>query len=226
MTSTYLVTAANRGIGLEFAKQLTAAGQRVIATVRSGADAAELRALDVRVEELDVANSASVRALHSKLGEEPIDVLINNAGIYPVKGASFEELEIDEMIETLQVNSLGAMRVTQALLPNLERGSEKKIVHVTSKMGSVEDNSSGGSYAYRMSKSALNMFNKSLSIDLEPRGFACVVVHPGWVQTRMGGSGAPTTVEESVSGLMRVIDGMSHESNGAFFDYQGTRLPW
>ena len=169
---------------------------------------------------------ASVRALHSRLGDEPIDVLINNAGIYPVKGASFEDLEIDEMIETLQVNSLGAMRVTQALLPNLERGGGKKIVNVTSKMGSVEDNSSGGSYGYRMSKSALNMFNKSLSIDLESRGFTCIVVHPGWVQTRMGGASAPTTVEESVSGLMRVIDDLNAESNGAFFDYQGSRLPW
>jgi len=219
----HLITAANRGIGLEFARQLAAAGESVIATARPGTDVAELEQLDVRIERLDVSDSASAEALAAKLGSEPIDVLVNNAGFYP-KGGAFEELDMDSMLEAFNVNSLGAMRVTQALLPNLRLGKAKKIVQVTSKMGSMIDNNSGGSYAYRMSKAALNMFNTSLAVDLNDDGFCCAIVHPGWVQTRMGGDSAPITTEESVSGLLKVIASLKPTDSGAFFDYAGVRI--
>lgn len=223
--STYLISAANRGIGLEFARQLAARGDRVIATARPGVDVDALEELDVRVERVDVSSTSSVRALAQKLEGEPLDCLVNNAGVYGSK-SSFEELEVDDMIERFQVNSLGAVRMTQAFLPNLRAGSGKKIVSVTSKMGSMADNSSGGSYGYRMSKAALNMFNTSLSNDLAHEGFVCCVVHPGWVQTRMGGSSAPTSVEESVRGLCRVIDELDASKNGGFFDFTGEIIPW
>lgn len=219
----HLVTAANRGIGLEFVRQLTAAGESVLATARPSADVAELEQLDVRIERLDVSDSGSVAALAAKLASEPIDVLINNAGFYP-KGGAFEELDVDAMLDAFNVNSLGAIRVTQALLPNLRLGQAKKIVQVTSKMGSLTDNSSGGSYAYRMSKAALNMFNTSLALDLASDGICCALVHPGWVQTRMGGSSAPITTEESVSGLLNVIASLKPSDSGAFLDYAGVRI--
>ena len=149
--TTILITAANRGIGLEFARQYSSAGVRVIATHRSGADTSELEQLDVKTEEVDVSDSRSVRALAQRLDSEPIDVLINNAGFYEPR-ATFEELEIDRLVESFQVNSLGAMRVTQALLPNLRAGADRKLIQITSKMGSMSDNGSGGSYAYRMSR--------------------------------------------------------------------------
>lgn len=219
----HLITAANRGIGLEFARQLAAAGESVIATARPDADTSDLEQLDVRLERLDVSDSASVAALVEKLGSEPIDVLINNAGFYP-KGGALGELDADSMLEAFNVNSLGALRVTQALLPSLRLGDAKKVVHITSKMGSMSDNGSGGSYAYRMSKAALNMFNTSLAIDLADEGFCCALLHPGWVQTRMGGGGAPITVEESVAGLRNVISSLTSDQSGSFFDYAGERI--
>ena len=222
---TYLITAANRGIGLEFARQLTEAGESVIATARPGADIADLKMLDVRVERLDVSETKSAHSLAQTLESEPIDVLINNAGYYE-KRSEFEELDADTVLDSFSINSLGAMRVTQALLPNLRLGNAKKIVQVTSKMGSVNDNTSGGSYAYRMSKAALNMFNKSLAIDLAGEGFSCIVVHPGWVQTRMGGSGAGIDAKESVAGLRNIISELQTADSGTFFDYSGEQIPY
>lgn len=219
----WLITAANRGLGLEFARQLTAAGESVIATARPDADTSEVEQLDVRLERVDVSDSESVSALVKALGSEPIDVLINNAGFF-LKGGALAELDVDSMLEAFNVNSLGALRVTQALLPNLRLGGAKKIVHITSKMGSMSDNGSGGSYAYRMSKAALNMFNTSLAIDLADEGFCCALLHPGWVQTRMGGDGAPITVEESVTGMRKVISELTFEQSGSFFDYAGERI--
>ena len=222
MTTT-LITAANRGIGLEFARQYSNAGHRVLVTARPGADTSELETLDVRLERLDVADAASVRDFAGRIGDEPIDLLINNAGYYANR-AAFEELDIESLIDSFHTNSLGAMRVTQALLPNLRRGEGKRIVQITSKMGSMADNGSGGSYAYRMSKAALNMFNTSLAIDLAPEGFLCVILHPGWVQTRMGGESAPVAVEDSIAGMRRVIEELTPQTSGRFFDYSGAEI--
>lgn len=225
MGQTYVITGANRGIGLELTRHLIDRGDRVIATARQPILANELQALGVKVEALDVTDPNSVRRFAAGLAREPVDVLLNNAGI-GVGGAPFEKLDIDTMADYFQVNTMGPLRVTQALLPNLRLGKSKRIAQLTSRMGSIDDNESGGAYAYRASKAALNMVNKSLSIELAARGFVCVVLHPGWVQTDMGGNAAPTTVAESVAGLVQVLDDLGPQHNGGFYDFHGQEVPW
>lgn len=222
---TVLVTGANRGIGLEFAKRLKGGGFEVIATARKPVEATELRALGVRVEQLDVTDSASVKALSERLEGVPIDLLINNAGIGGHKAASFAETDFDQIAETFDVNSLGPMRVTQALLDNLVAGEGKTVVQISSAMGSIEGNQ-GGFYGYRASKAALNMLNKSLATELAEQGFVCIVLHPGWVQTRMGGASAPVSPVDSVTGMLNVIGQIQPQDNGHFLDYQGKEIPW
>lgn len=223
--ATVLVTGANRGIGLEFAKQLKAGGFQVIATARKPAEATELRALGVRVEQLDVTDSASVTALSARLEGLPIDLLINNAGISGHNAPSFAATDFDQVGTIFDVNSLGPMRVTQALLDNLSAGEGKTVIQISSIMGSIASNQ-GGYYGYRASKAALNMLNKSLAAELAKQGFVCVVLHPGWVQTRMGGAGAPVLPVDSVSGMLSVIEKLQPQDNGRFLDYQGKELPW
>jgi NAD(P)-dependent dehydrogenase (short-subunit alcohol dehydrogenase family) len=225
MISTYLITGANRGIGLELSRQLRAAGQRVIATARRPEDAGELAALDVRLEELDVTNPGSVSSLVDRLAGEPIDVLINNAG-YGVKDVDLASLDIESLAVFFQVNSLGSLRVTKALLPNLRSGERKIVAQMTSKMGSIADNSSGGAYGYRASKAALNAIHQSLAIDLAGEGFTCVALHPGWVRTEMGGAAAPLDVTESTVGLLRILEGLAPGDSGAFLDFDGNTIPW
>jgi len=223
--STWLVTGANRGIGLEMVRQLVARGDTAIATARRPDDAAALRDLGVKLLPLDVADGASVRRMRELLGDTPIDVLVNNAGVAG-PGRNIADLDLDAVRATLEVNTLGPMRVTQALLPNLRDGTGKKIAHVTSLMGSIADNGSGGAYGYRASKAALNMFNKNLSLELGREGFICVVLNPGWVKTDLGGERAPTAVDDSVRGLLRVIDQVVADDNGTFINHDGRRLPW
>ncbi len=152
-------------------------------------------------------------------------MLINNAGI-GVRGGQLGTLDYDRLMDFFDTNALGALRLTEALLPHLRRGQTRKVMQITSLMGSVTDNTSGGSYGYRASKAALNMLNRSLSVDLAAEGFTCAVLHPGWVQTSMGGSAAPTPVRESVAGLVRLIDGLGPDSSGGFFDFTWQALPW
>jgi NAD(P)-dependent dehydrogenase (short-subunit alcohol dehydrogenase family) len=223
--STYVITGANRGIGLELARQARAAGHDVVATTRHPVKSKELAELDVRMEELDVADPRSVAEFHTSLGHMPVDVLINNAGI-GVQSVDFETVDPVRMMEFFRVNTIGALRVTQALLPNLRAGAEKRVVQMTSRMGSIADNTSGGSYAYRASKAALNMVTRSLALDFAAEGFVCMVLHPGWVQTRMGGGGAPVIAEVSVSGMLHVIDRAAADDSGGFFDFTGASVPW
>ena len=220
--ATYLITGANRGIGYEYCRQLQERGERVIAVCRT-ADK-DLRDLGVQVEEgVDITSDASVTALCDRLGDSAIDVLINNAGI--LKGESLEDLNFDSIREQFEVNALGALRVTHALLPNLKGGS--KIALMTSRMGSIADNTSGSAYGYRMSKVALSMAGKSLSVDLKPRGIAVAILHPGLVQTRMTGfTSGGITPEESVKGLLRRIDELTLENTGTFWHANGEVLPW
>ena len=152
-------------------------------------------------------------------------MLLNNAGV-GVRDRPLGDLDFDKMLRFFNTNAVGAMRVTEALLPHLRRGKARKVMHLTSRMGSISDNTSGGSYAYRASKAALNMLNRSLSIDLAEEGFICAVLHPGWVQTSMGGAAAPTPVRESTAGLVHLIDGLGRDDNGGFFDFTGKELPW
>ena len=222
---TVLVTGANRGIGLEFVKQLRERGFPVIGTARKPEQATELKALGARVIQLDVTDADSIAAMAEALEGQKIGLLINNAGISGHSAASFEATDFDQIGWTFEVNSLGPMRVTQALLPNVLAGSQKTVVHISSILGSIEKNR-GGMYGYRASKAALNMFNRSLAIELKDRGVTTVVMHPGWVKTDMGGAGADITVDVSVAGMLDVIGGLGPEDTGRFFDYQGEELPW
>lgn len=220
--ATYLVTGANRGIGCEYCRQLQARGDTVIAVCRTASE--NLKQLGVQVEEgVDITSDASVAALQARLGNRTIDVLINNAGI--LKRVTLENIDFDSIRQQFEVNALGALRVTHALLPNLKAGS--KIVLMTSRMGSIGDNTSGSSYGYRMSKVALSMAGKSLAHDLKPRGIAVAILHPGLVQTHMTNfTSGGITPEEAVKGLLARIDELTLENTGTFWHANGDVLPW
>jgi NAD(P)-dependent dehydrogenase (short-subunit alcohol dehydrogenase family) len=178
----------------------------------------------LRITACDVTNEPSVASFAAAIAG-PVDLLINNAGVR-TRPDDLETLDLDDAARTLQVNAFGTLRVTGALLPLLRRSQGAKIVNVSSRMGSIGDNTSGGAYGYRMSKAALNMASRSLAYDLRAEGLLAVVISPGWVQTDMGGSEAPTSVTESVAGIIRVIDGLTLQDSGSFFDFRGERLPW
>jgi NAD(P)-dependent dehydrogenase (short-subunit alcohol dehydrogenase family) len=220
--ATYLVTGANRGIGYEYCRQLQARGETVVAVCRTASE--ELKQLGVQVEEgIDITSDASVADLRDRLGDTAIDVLINNAGI--LKRVALENLDFDCIREQFEINALGPLRVTHALLPNLKAGS--KIVMMTSRMGSIGDNTSGNSYGYRMSKVALSMAGKSLAHDLKPRGIAVAILHPGLVQTRMTNfTAGGITPEDAVKGLLARIDELRLENTGTFWHANGEVLPW
>ncbi|MGB5510687.1 MAG: SDR family oxidoreductase [Woeseiaceae bacterium] len=220
-----LITGANRGIGLELARQYKEAGWRVIGTARKPEQAEELRALDARVLQLDVTDQQSIDRMAEELGEQSLDLLINNAGIFP-RVRTIADVNFDDVTRTFAVNTVGPMRVSRALLSNLRSGELKKVVNITSRLGSITDNSGGGYYGYRESKAALNMFTRSLANELSADGFICVVVHPGWVQTDMGGASATLTVEESAQGIRKVIANLSPDDNGTFWNFDGAPLPW
>ena len=222
---TVLITGANRGIGLELARQYTAAGWQVIGTARKPAQAEELRAVNARVLQLDVTDQQSVDRMAQELGNQAVDLLINNAGIFP-RVRTITEVNFDDVTRTFAVNTLGPMRVSRALLPNLRSGQVKKVVNITSSLGSIANNSGGGFYGYRESKAALNMFTRSLANELSGDGFICVAVHPGWVQTDMGGANATLTVEESAQGIRNVIANLSPDDSGTFWNFDGAPLPW
>lgn len=225
MSSTYVVTGANRGIGLELARQLLERGETVIATTRRLEQGAQLRSLGVRVEVLDVASAASVRAFAERLAGEPVDVLINNAGVAPETRA-LAELDCESLLEAFSINSVGPMRVSQALLPNLRAARRRFIANLSSQLASISDNTSGGYYAYRASKAALDMLTRTIALELAGKSFTCVAVNPGWVRTRMGGAGAPLPVEDSVAGMLALFDRLTVKDSGSFFSWDGTRLPW
>ena len=224
MASTTLITGANRGIGLALARQLAERGDRVVATCRDPQAAPELAATGVRVEALDVTDGESVEALRRAV-DQPVDVLINNAGV-GVRGSELGAFDYGRFRDFFEVNTLGALRVTEAFMPQLRAGSRRLVANVTSRMGSIADNTSGGSYEYRASKAALNMATRSMSIDLAGDGFICMVLHPGWVRTDMGGTAAPLTVDASAAGIIELLDHADREYNGGFYDQTGQLLPW
>jgi NAD(P)-dependent dehydrogenase (short-subunit alcohol dehydrogenase family) len=222
---TVLITGANRGLGVEFARQYKEAGWHVIGTARNPEDAQELRALDVRVVQLDVTDQESVDSMAADLAGQPIDLLINNAGIFPRVG-KIDEIDFDDYQRTLAVNTVGPVRVTRALLPNLRRGELKIIAGLSSNLGSIAENERGNFYGYRESKAALNMFTKTLAAELGPEGFICVVLTPGWVQTDMGGPNAPLQPADSIAGMKAVLDKLTPADNGTFWSYDGSEMPW
>jgi len=226
--ATVLITGANRGIGLEFARQYAADGWRVIAACRNPKRAGDLEHVngDASLVTLDVNDPESVDKLAAELGDAPIDVLINNAGVYLDRGGTLDDIDFDDWATTFAVNTLAPIRVARALAGKVERSKRKLMVFLSSQMGSVGENTSGGSYAYRSSKAALNAAVKSLAIDLKPRGITCAVLHPGWVRTDMGGKNATLDVRDSVHGMRRVIEELKPERTGSFLRYNGEAVPW
>lgn len=221
---TVLITGASRGIGLGLAGHYAAAGWRVLACCRNpdavdAPDGAELLALDV-------ADDASIAALAGRLEGQPIDLLINNAGVYGPRDAVVGNVKPEDWLAVLRVNTVAPMMVTQALLPNIRAGERKAIAIISSKVGSIADNSSGNSYIYRSSKTAVNQVAKSLSIDLGGEDITVVTLHPGWVQTDMGGPNALISTETSVEGLTALLDRLTPDDSGKFFNYDGTEIPW
>jgi len=224
---TVLITGANRGIGLEFARQYAADGWRVLATCRKPAVATELKAIagDVQVHALDVRDDEQIPVLAVALAAEAIDVLINNAGVIGPREHS-GKMDTDAWLEVFRINSIAPLHMAEAFAEHVERSGRKLIVNITSKMGSIADNTSGGSYVYRTSKAALNMVAKTLAVDLASRGITVVLFHPGWVRTSMGGPGALITAKESVAAMRSKIGTLHQGDSGKFFNYDGRPLPW
>jgi NAD(P)-dependent dehydrogenase (short-subunit alcohol dehydrogenase family) len=229
---TVLVTGANRGLGLEFARQYSADGWQVFATCRAPHDAEELQRLAaesserIRVIEMNVTDTASVRAAAAGLTNNAVDLLLNNAGVGGPGGQQLGSLDYAAWARVLDTNALGPMRVAEAFLDHVAKSRERKIVTITSGMGSIEDNTSGGRYAYRSSKAAVNMVMKSLAVDTAPRGITCIVMNPGWVRTDMGGPGGKLEPAESIKAMRSVIAKLRPEDSGKFLNYTGKPYPW
>ncbi|HLV22212.1 MAG TPA: SDR family oxidoreductase [Polyangiaceae bacterium] len=224
-----LITGANRGLGLEFARQYCEDGHRVFAACRDPDTAEELRRLSgarLSVHRLDVGDPASIERLADELSEPSIDILINNAGINGPKRQRFGDIDYPGFEHTLRINTLGPLRVCEAFVDNVARSGRKLMVAITSGMGSIEDNTSGGSYAYRTSKAALNMVMRNVAVDLKKRGIIAVVINPGWVRTDMGGPGANLEPPESISRMRQIFDRHGPEDSGTFLNYRGNTYPW
>jgi NAD(P)-dependent dehydrogenase (short-subunit alcohol dehydrogenase family) len=224
-----LITGANRGIGLEFVQQYAADGWRVLACCRDPQSATDLQALakanpQVRVFALDVADFNQIDSLALALKGEVIDVLINNAGVYP--HSAFGDTNYEEWVTAFKINSMAPLKMAEAFVQHLTKSQLKKMATLTSKMGSIDDNTSGESYSYRSSKTAVNMVMKSLSIDLKPYGISVVTLHPGWVQTNMGGPNALINTHTSVMGLRQVIEQLNLSNTGQFRAFDGKEIAW
>ncbi|MCQ8119121.1 SDR family oxidoreductase [Methylomonas rosea] len=229
---TVLITGANRGLGLEFCRQYAAADYQVIAACRNPSQSEQLAALakqypHIQIETLDVADFSQIDALSSKLSDYKIDVLLNNAGVYGDQaGRGFGQLDYQTWAHVLAVNVMAPLKLAEAFLPQVQRSDKRLIVALSSLMGSMTDNTSGGSILYRSSKAGLNAALKSLSIDLRPTEVGVLILHPGWVRTDMGGPNGLIDAEESVSGMRKVIDNFSFADTGRFVKYDGSALPW
>jgi NAD(P)-dependent dehydrogenase (short-subunit alcohol dehydrogenase family) len=229
--SSVLITGSNRGLGLEWARQFAVEGWRVFATCRHPAEASTLAKLAERystltIHRLDVAVPEDLRALFWELEEEPIDILLNNAGIYIEKdSAEFGSLCYHDWARTLEVNTMGAMRVSEYFVENVARSEKRLIIAVSSHMGSIADIESPGNYYYRSSKAALNAAMQGLAAVLRSRGIGVLILHPGGVKTRMGPRGG-ISAEESVRGMRRIVDRFTLDETGRFVKYDGTPLPW
>jgi len=226
--ATVLITGASRGLGLEFCKQYAAEGWQVLACCRNPETAGKLADIpQVRVFPLDVSDFAQIDNLAAQLQDTAIDVLINNAGIYgdnPRRG--FGQLDYAAWMQTLTVNTQAPVKMAEAFLPHLKRGDKKLLASISSQMGSIADNGSGGSILYRTSKAALNAAMKSIAIDLEDQRIGVLVLHPGWVKTDMGGPNALIEAQESVAGMRQVIAQFTLAQSGSFLKYDGSTLPW
>lgn len=230
---TTLITGANRGIGLELSRQYAAEGWRVFACSRNPEKSDALGKLtkqypsQIKVYALEVTNHAQIESLARTLSNEAIDLLINNAGIYPSSDAGgFGHTNYAEWMTAFNINTMAPLKVAEEFAGNVARSQQKLIVTITSQMGSIEDNSSGGNYLYRSSKAAANMVVKSLALDLKEKGITAVAFNPGWVKTDMGGPNAMLSVEQSVTGIRQIISRLKIADSGKFFGNDGNNIPW
>ncbi len=226
-----LITGANRGLGLGFVKKYLEKEVHVVSTTRDIKGSKELLAIKdsfpdkLEIFELDLLKENAGGTLANFIGDRPIDILINNAGI----GSSNQRLELvssKPWLEVLKVNLIAPLMITQSIIENVKKSSDKKIYFISSQLGSIGDNSGGGMYIYRTSKTGLNQVVKSLSVDLKPQGITVVALHPGWVKTDMGGPNAPVSIDESIEGMIQVIDTTDIRDTGRFLNYVGKELPW
>ena len=233
---TVLITGANRGLGLEFARQYAADGWRVLACCRSPSDSPELIALsasgDLTAYSLDVADFAAIERLAADLERTPIDVLLNNAGFFGPKPVAdnnpaqvFGSIDYEIWAQVLRINTMAPLKMAEAFVEHVATGTQKKIVTISSTEGSIAK-AKGGIYAYKTSKAAVNMAMKNLASDLAPRGIITATFCPGWVKTRMGGGNAPLEAPESISGMRDVIAGLTLANSGRFWLYNGEGLAW
>lgn len=227
-----LITGANRGLGLEFARQYAQDGWRVFACCRDPDRASELQSLQdqhtslLSIHPLDVTDHHQIERLAEQLRDEPLDVLLNNAGLYGPKKMVLGQLDYQAWAEVFAVNTLAPVKLAECFLPALERGERKLIASLTSRMGSIANNTEGRHYLYRSTKAALNSAMKSLAIDLQPRNMVVVVIHPGWVRTDMGGEHADLSPAESVQAVRKLLDQATLAESGKFFSYDGREIPW
>jgi len=232
MAAAILITGANRGLGFEFARQYVADGWRVFAACRNPTTASELRRLAqgsgdlLNIIAMDVTDAESVRNAAIQLNDVAIDVLINSAGIAGVPGQKTGNVDYESWAHVFDVNTMGPLRVIESFADRIARSERRLVVTITSGMGSLADNTSGGSIAYRSSKAAVNMVMRSAAIDLAPRGITCVLVNPGWVRTDMGGPKAPLSPQESVTGMRGLIETFGPNQSSKFYNYDGREYPW
>jgi NAD(P)-dependent dehydrogenase (short-subunit alcohol dehydrogenase family) len=231
MTKNVFITGANRGIGLELTRQYLAAGEKVFASARDPSIESLSRLTErypdnLKIVMLDVTDESNIQNVAGSLEGTSIDLLINNAGLFHSKHEDFSSLNPDIWIEEFRVNSIAPFLVTRALKSNLANANSSVVGMISSKMGSMGDNQSGGSYSYRSSKAALNAVSVSLANDLSDLGISVVALHPGWVQTDMGGPNGLIDVETSATGLKAILDKAGKAESGKFYDYSGKQLPW
>jgi NAD(P)-dependent dehydrogenase (short-subunit alcohol dehydrogenase family) len=222
-----LITGANRGIGLMFAQSFSSIANTVYATVRDLNNCDELKKIkNVEILELDLLSKNSIKTFCSELKDIPLDLILNNAGVFQDEQMEETNLNPDLWLDEVMINAVGPMTLTQKLRENLMSGVEKKVIFISSQMGSVDDNHSGGYYFYRTSKSALNSAARSLAIDWKADNISVLMLHPGWVKTDMGGLKAKLEIEESVSCMLKVINALDISKTGSFVNYDGKKLEW
>jgi NAD(P)-dependent dehydrogenase (short-subunit alcohol dehydrogenase family) len=221
-----LITGANRGIGLKFAEILSA-NNNIYATARDITKADDLEKLDnTELLELDLLDKDSIKSFCSELKDIPLDIIINNAGIFQDEQMEETILDPELWLDEIMINAIGPVVLSQKLKENIMSGNDKKIIFISSQMGSIDDNYSGGYYFYRTSKSALNSAAKSLSIDWKADGISVLMLHPGWVRTDMGGSNAKLDIDTSVRKMLDVINSLDMGKTGTFLNYEGKKLEW
>lgn len=229
---TLLITGANRGLGLELTKEYLKLGWQVHAACRDPDSALALKAIQqanpdhLKVYKLDVSNDQQIEQLKTELTDEAVDILFNNAGVYAAKSGEFGKTDRETWIDSFNINVVSPMKIMEAFVDNVANSDKKIMANMSSKMGSIADNTSGGSYAYRSTKTALNTVVMSASHDLKSKGITVLALHPGWVRTDMGGPNGELSVEESAAGLLNNLNNATLKDSGSFFDVDGSIIDW